>query len=85
VGAALSYLSPDFARLCAPIGHAVLLDLDYRPSLVLLHLGQVQRDGRSSGSGSAELLRDASLAIAFAYHLGDEAVLKAGTTSSATC
>ena len=30
-----------------------------------------------SGSGSAELLRDDSLAITFAYHLGDEVVLKA--------
>jgi hypothetical protein len=30
-----------------------------------------------SGSGSAELLRDSSLAIAFACHLGDEAVLEA--------
>jgi hypothetical protein len=39
-----------------------------------------------SGSGSAEPLRDGSLAIAFAYHLGDEAVLKAErATSSATC
>lgn len=29
------------------------------------------------GSGSAELLDDGSLEIDFAYHLGDEAVLKA--------
>ena len=30
-----------------------------------------------TGSGSAELSDDGSLEIAFAYHLGDEAVLKA--------
>jgi hypothetical protein len=39
-----------------------------------------------SRSGSAELLRDSSLAIAFACHLGYEAVLEAKrATSSATC
>ena len=30
-----------------------------------------------TGSGSAELLDDGSIEIDFAYHLGDEAVLKA--------
>jgi hypothetical protein len=30
-----------------------------------------------SGSGSAELQDDGSLEIAFAYHLGDDAILKA--------
>jgi hypothetical protein len=39
-----------------------------------------------SGSGSAELLRDGSLATAFAYHLDVEPVLEAEpATSSATC
>jgi hypothetical protein len=38
------------------------------------------------GSGSAELLDDGSLEIEFAYHLGNEAVLKAErATSSAAC
>ena len=39
-----------------------------------------------NGSGSAELLDDGSLEIEFAYHLGDEATLKAKRrTSSSVC
>jgi len=37
-----------------------------------------------SGSGSAEPLDDGSLQIEFAYHLGDEAVLKAKRATSST-
>lgn len=38
------------------------------------------------GSGSAETLEDDSLEIEFAYHLGDEATLKAvRETSSTAC
>lgn len=38
------------------------------------------------GSGSAELLEDRSIEIEFAYHLGEEAVLKAKrATSSSAC
>jgi hypothetical protein len=37
-----------------------------------------------SGSGSAELLDDGTLEIEFAYHLGDEAVLKAKRDTSST-
>jgi len=36
------------------------------------------------GPGSAELLDDGSLEIEFAYHLGDEAVLKAERVTSST-
>ena len=36
------------------------------------------------GSGSAELLDDGSLEIEFAYHLGDEAVLRAERETSST-
>jgi hypothetical protein len=62
------------------------LDLEYRRSIVLLHLARFDEMEEISRSGSAELLRDGWLAIAFAYHLGDEAVLKAErATSSATC
>ena len=35
-------------------------------------------------TGSAELLDDDSLEIEFAYHLGDEAVLKAQRATSST-
>ncbi len=39
-----------------------------------------------NGSGSAELLDDGSVEIEFAYHLGDEATLKAErATISAAC
>ncbi len=37
-----------------------------------------------SGDGSAELLDDGSLQIEFAYHNGDEAVLKAKRDTSST-
>ena len=37
-----------------------------------------------SGSGAAELQDDGSLEIAFAYHRGDEAVLKAERMTSST-
>ena len=36
----------------------------------------------TSGSRSAELLDDGTLAIEFAYHLGDEAVLKSKRRNS---
>jgi len=37
-----------------------------------------------SGDGSAELLDDGSIEIEFAYHNGDEAVLKAKRDTSST-
>jgi len=37
-----------------------------------------------SGDGSAELLDDGSIEIEFAYHKGDEAVLKAKLDTSST-
>ena len=37
-----------------------------------------------SGAGSAELQADGSLEIAFEYHMGDEAVLKAVCDPSST-
>ena len=36
------------------------------------------------GSGSAELLNDGTLEIEYAYHLGDEAMLKAKRETSST-
>ena len=37
-----------------------------------------------TGSGSAQLTDDRTLEIAFAYHLGDQAVIKAEPPSSST-
>jgi hypothetical protein len=37
-----------------------------------------------TGSGSAEMLDDGSIEIEFAYHLGDEAVLRAECDPSST-
>jgi hypothetical protein len=37
-----------------------------------------------TGTGSAELNEDGTFEIAFAYHLGDEAVLKAERMTSST-
>jgi hypothetical protein len=77
VDAALSDLSPGFARLYAPIGHAGLP----RPRIPPIHGSSSPGPGSTRWTKSAvqarEPLRDGSLAIAFAYHLGDEAVLKA--------
>jgi hypothetical protein len=62
------------------------LDLEYSRSMVIFTWAGFDEMDEVSGSGSAELLHDGSLAIAFAYHLGDEAVLKAErATSSAPC
>ena len=53
------------------------LDLEYSPSTVFFTWAGFDEMDEASGSGSAELLHDASIEIEFAYHLGDEAVLKA--------
>ena len=62
------------------------LDLEYGRSIVFFTWNGFDEMDEVSGSGSAELLEDGSLEIEFAYHLGDEAVLKAKrATSSAAC
>lgn len=53
------------------------LDLEYSPSTVFFTWAGFDEMDELSGSGSAELLDDGSIEIEFAYHLGDEAVLKA--------
>ena len=53
------------------------LDLEYGRSTVFFTWAGFDEMDVVSGSGSAELLDDGSLEIKFAYHLGDEAVLKA--------
>ncbi len=61
------------------------LDLEYSRSAVFFTWAGFDEMDEVSGSGSAELQDDGSLEIEFAYHLGDEAVLKAvrATTSTA--
>lgn len=58
------------------------LDLEYSHSMVFFTWGGFDEMDEVSGSGSAELLDDGSIEIEFAYHLGDEAVLKARRVTS---
>jgi hypothetical protein len=60
------------------------LDLEYSPSMVFFTWAGFDEMDEVSGSGSAELLDDGSIKIEFAYHLGDEAVLKAKRETSST-
>jgi hypothetical protein len=60
------------------------LDLDYSQSMVFFTWAGFDEMDEVSGSGSAELLDDGSIEIEFAYHLGDEAILKAKRASSST-
>jgi len=53
------------------------LDLKYGQSTVFFTWAGFDEMDEVRGSGSAELLDDGSVEIEFAYHLGDEAVLKA--------
>lgn len=62
------------------------LDLEYAPSMVFFTWAGFDEMDEVTGSGSAELLDDGALQIDFAYHLGDEAVLRAvRATSSTAC
>jgi len=62
------------------------LDLEYSPSMVFFTWEGFDEMDEARGPGSAELLDDGSLEIEFAYHLGDQAALKAErVTSSTTC
>jgi hypothetical protein len=60
------------------------LDLEYSPTTVFFTWSGFDEMDEVSGSGSAELLDDGTLEIEFAYHLGDEAVLKAKRDTSST-
>jgi hypothetical protein len=60
------------------------LDLEYSPTTVFFTWAGFDEMDEVSGSGSAELLDDGTLEIEFAYHLGDEAVLKAKRDTSST-
>ena len=60
------------------------LDLEYSRSMVFFTWEGFDEMDEVKGSGSAELLDHGSLEIEFAYHLGDEAVLKAERVTSST-
>jgi hypothetical protein len=60
------------------------LDLEYGRSLVFFTFAGFDEMDEVTGSGSAELLNDGSLEIDFAYHLGEEAVLRAERATSST-
>ncbi len=62
------------------------LELEYSRSMVFFTWAGFDEMDDVSGSGAAELQDDGSLEIEFAYHLGDEAILKAEwMTSSTAC
>jgi hypothetical protein len=58
------------------------LDLEYGRNLVFFTWAGFEEGDEVTGSGSAELDDDGTIEIEFAYHLGDEAVLKAVPVSS---
>jgi hypothetical protein len=60
------------------------LELEYSRHLVFFTWAGFDEGDEFTGSGSAELTDDGTVAIAFAYHLGDEAVLKAERITSST-
>ena len=60
------------------------LDVDYGPDEIGFTWAGFDEMTEVSGSGSAELQDDGSLQIAFEYHIGDEAVLKALREPSST-
>jgi hypothetical protein len=60
------------------------LDLGYSPSMVFFTWAGFDEMDEVSGDGSAELLDDGSIEITFAYHNGDEAILKAKRDTSST-
>jgi hypothetical protein len=60
------------------------LDLGYSPSMVFFTWGGCDEMDEVTGDGHAELLDDGSIEITFAYHNGDEAILKAKRDTSST-
>ncbi len=60
------------------------LDLEYSHSMVFFTWAGFEEMDDVNGSGSAELLDKGSIEIQFAYHLGDQAFLKAKPAISST-
>ena len=65
-------------------GMQATLDLGYNRSFVSFTGSGFDEMNEVSGDGHAELLDDDSIEITFAYHNGDEAVLKAKPETSST-
>ncbi|MGZ2476210.1 MULTISPECIES: hypothetical protein [Sinorhizobium] len=60
------------------------LDLGYSTSMVSFTWAGCDEMDEVSGDGHAELLDDGTMEITFAYHNGDEAILKAKQETSST-
>jgi len=60
------------------------LDLEYSRTMVFFTWAGFDEGDEVTGTGSAELNDDGTVAIEFAYHLGDEAILKAERVTSST-
>jgi hypothetical protein len=60
------------------------LELEYSRSMVLFTWAGFDEMDEVTGTGSAELDDDGTIEIKFAYHLGDEAILKAERMTSST-
>ena len=60
------------------------LDLEYSQTVVFFTFEGSDEGDEVNGSGSAELLDDGTLEIEIAFHLGDEAVLRAKREGSST-
>jgi hypothetical protein len=60
------------------------LDLEYSQTIVFFTFNGFDEGDEVSGAGSAELLEDGTLEIEIAFHLGDEAVLRAKREDSST-
>jgi hypothetical protein len=60
------------------------LDLGYSQNLVHFTWAGFDEMDEISGDGHAELLDDGTIEITFAYHNGDEAILKAKRVTSST-
>lgn len=60
------------------------LDLGYSTSMVSFKWVGCDEMDEVSGDGHAELLDDGTIEITFAYHNGDEAILKAKPETSST-
>ncbi|OHV73931.1 hypothetical protein [Ensifer sp. LCM 4579] len=60
------------------------LDLAYSTSMVSFTWAGCDEMDEVSGDGHAELLDDGTIEITFAYHNGDEAILKAKPETSST-
>ena len=60
------------------------LEVEYARELDRLQLGRIREGDQVEGEGTAELLDDGTIQIDFAYHNGDEVVLKAKRMTSST-